>query len=146
MLPTQSWFKPLIIHNLPFCLAPLLRIKLNFFRGLCQKMTKIFALSKIETDINQNLTDDFCFLFVRSEDFSIETIFSGKIWVYQINFWKKKINVLYAKLNKRTEVAINIYSTASCFLLSIYSMFIAENNQKSLSRFLVYEFSFTFSL
>ena len=63
---------------------------------------------------------------------------------YQINFWKK-MKVLYGKFNDATEeVAISIYSAANCFLRYMYSVFMTMINQKYQSRFLVYDFSFTY--
>ena len=34
-------------------------IKLNSFRSLCEKMTKMCTYFKTETDVGQNLIDDF---------------------------------------------------------------------------------------
>ena len=55
----------------------------------------------------------------------------------------EKTEALHAELNERTEAATSSYSAEVNFLQYIYSMLAAKNHQKTQSRCLVYEFSFT---
>ena len=56
-------------------------------------------------------------------------------------YFLKKMEVLYAELNKRVEAAASSYSAAGDFLQNIYSAIMAKNHQKIQSRCLVHEFS-----
>ena len=55
----------------------------------------------------------------------------------------KKMEALYAELNKRAEAATSSYSATGNFAQYIYSVFVTKNHQKIESRCLVHEFSFT---
>ena len=54
------------------------------------------------------------------------------------------MEALHAELNEKTEVAPSSYSATTIFFLQYnYSVLLAKNHQKSRSRCLVQEFSFT---
>ena len=82
---------------------------------------------KIETDVVQNLIDNF---FLSEKKYGGTGLISEK-------------KVLYAKLNERAEAATSSYSAATDFLQYIYSALVAKNHQKVRSRCLVHVFSFT---
>ena len=88
-------------------------IKLNYFRGLCEKTTQMCTYFKTETDVsNQNLIDDFFFKFERP--------FHRKVIKWKKNgvtkLLSQKTETLYAEPNKSVEAATNSYSAAGTFL------------------------------
>ena len=67
-----------------------------------------------------------------------------KIW--SMGLISEKMQVLYAKINKRTDAATSSYSVTGNFLPYIYSVPVAKNHQNIWSRCLVHEFSFRYFL
>ena len=86
---------------------------------------------KTETDVAQNLIDDFSCNSDCQKTFPQEGLTSGKT------------EVLFAELDKGAEAATCSYSATGTFLQNIYFVLMAENNQKIQSRCLDYKFSFT---
>ena len=72
-----------------------------------------------ETDVAQNLINDFFFFFLLSE-----------IWGYSNNF-SKKTAAFYAEPNEREEAATSSYSATRDFLKYIYSALVAKNRRRS---------------
>ena len=84
--------------------------------------TKVCTHFKTETDVSQNLIDDF-FLF-----FSIRRILSGGKYGYGgTGLVSEKTEALYAELNKRAAAATSRYSQTGDFLQHIYSVLVAKN-------------------
>ena len=95
---------------------------------------------KIETDVAQNLIDDFFLtLTVRGpfhwKDFKCKK--HGRTGLIS-----EKTEALYAELNKRPEAATSSYSTIGDFLQNFYSVLLTKNHQEIQFRCLVHEFSF----
>ena len=97
---------------------------------------------KTETDVAQNLIDDFFQTLTVRGPFQKKK--KKKKGGYGINFLKKKKKkALYAELNKRVEAATSSYSATGEFLQYIYSVLVVKNHQKIWSRYLFNEFSIT---
>ena len=109
-------------------------------------MTYMCTYFKIETDIAQNLIDNFvsnfgCQKTFPQEEFLLKRIRGQGLGQGQSGLILEKIESLYAKLNKRTEAATSGYSATGDFLQHIYSVLVAKNHHKIHSRS-VNEFSF----
>ena len=96
---------------------------------------------KTETDVAQNLNDDFFLTLTASgpfhrKDFKWEK-YGGTGLI------SEKMEALYAELNERAEAATSSYSITGDFLQYIYSVFVAMNHLKIWLRCSVHEFSFT---
>ena len=98
------------------------------------------GISKTETDVAQNLTDDF-FLTLTVRGTFHRMDFKWKKIGGTGGYFLKKMEVWYAELNERVEAAASSYSAAGDFLQNIYSAIMAKNHQKIQSRCLVHEFS-----
>ena len=84
---------------------------------------KVCTHFKTETDVSQNLIDDF-FLFF----FSVRRILSGGKYGYGgTGLISEKTEALYAELNKRAAAATSRYSQTGDFLQHIYSVLVAKN-------------------
>ena len=81
-------------------------------------MTQMCSYFKTETDLVQNLIDDFSFNF----DLSIGRILSEKKYV-GTGLISEETEALYAELNERMESATSSYSATTDFLQYIYSVF-----------------------
>ena len=81
-------------------------------------MTQMCSYFKTETDLVQNLIDDFSFNF----DLSIGRILSEKKHV-GTGLISEETEALYAELNERMESATSSYSATTDFLQYIYSVF-----------------------
>ena len=74
---------------------------------------------KTETDVVQNLNDDFSFFSIFEEDLSIGRILSEKNMGVRVLI-SEKTDVLYTKLNEKAEAATSSYSAITDFLQYIY--------------------------
>ena len=97
---------------------------------------------KIETDVAENLIDDFfsnfdCQRILPQKGFYVKKKYAGTGLI------SEETDVLYAELNKRAKTATSSYSTTGDFLKCICSVLVAKNHQRYGSRCLVHEFSFT---
>ena len=96
---------------------------------------------KTETDVAQNLIDNFFF------NSDCEELFIGRVLSEKkyegTELIPEKTEVLYAELNERAVAATNSYSATDGFLQCIYSVLVTKNHQKIRSRCLVHEFPVT---
>ena len=95
-----------------------------------------------ETDVNQNLIDDFLIVTLTVTGLSIGRVLNEK-GGGGTGLLSEKKEVLYAEFNERTEAATSSYSATSNILQYIYSVFLAKSGQKNQSKCLVHKFSFT---
>ena len=77
-----------------------------------------------------------------TEDHSIGWILSEKKY-RGTGLVSEKMEIFYAKLNERVETATSRYTATDELLQYIYSVVVAKNHQKILSRCLLHGFSFT---
>ena len=100
-----------------------------------------------ETDVNQNLIDDFLIVTLTVTGLSIGRVLNekgvGGGGGGGTGLLSEKKEVLYAEFNERTEAATSSYSATSNILQYIYSVFLAKSGQKNQSKCLVHKFSFT---
>ena len=100
-----------------------------------------------ETDVTQNLIDDFLIVTLTVRGLSIGRVLSEKKGGVGgrggTGFLSEKKEALYAEFNERAEAATSSYSTTSNILQYIYSGFLAKSGQKNQSECLVHKFSFT---
>ena len=96
-----------------------------------------------ETDVNQNLIDDFLIVTLTVTGLSIGRVLNEKGGGGVTGLLSEKKEVLYAEFNERTEAATSSYSATSNILQYIYSVFLAKSGQKNQSKCLVHKFSFT---
>ena len=99
-----------------------------------------------ETDVNQNLIDDFLIVTLTVTGLSIGRVLNekgGGGGGGGAGLLSEKKEVLYAEFNERTEAATSSYSATSNILQYIYSVFLAKSGQKNQSKCLVHKFSFT---
>ena len=96
-----------------------------------------------ETDVNQNLIDDFLIVTLTVTGLSIGRVLNEKGGGGGTGLLSEKKEVLYAEFNERTEAATSSYSATSNILQYIYSVFLAKSGQKNQSKCLVHKFSFT---
>ena len=95
-----------------------------------------------ETDVNQNLIDDFLIVTLTVTGLSIGRVLNEKRGG-GTGLLSEKKEVLYAEFNERAEAATSSYSATSNILQYIYSVFLAKSGQKNQSKCLVHKFSFT---
>ena len=97
-----------------------------------------------ETDVNQNLIDDFLIVTLTVTGLSIGRVLNEKGGGGGgRGLLSEKKEVLYAEFNERTEAATSSYSATSNIFQYIYSVFLAKSGQKNQSKCLVHKFSFT---
>ena len=96
-----------------------------------------------ETDVTQNLIDDFLIVTLTVRGLSIGRVLSEKKRGGRYGVLSEKKEALYAEFNERAEAATSSYSTTSNILQYIYSGFLAKSGQKNQSECLVHKFSFT---
>ena len=83
---------------------------------------------KTETDVVQNLIDDFLFFQLwLSEDLSIRRIVSNKNYG-GTGLLSEKTEALHVEPNERAEAATSSYSAAVDFIQCIYSVFVIKNH------------------
>ena len=100
-------------------------LTLIILRLYVKEWPKCARISK-QTDVAQNLIDDFFFLTL-SEDHSIGRILiEKKIWGYGSTSWENGSFVW--ELNERAEAATSSYSAAVDFLQYIYSVLVVKNH------------------
>ena len=90
-------------------------------------MTQMYTYFKTKTDVAQNLTDKF-----------LSNFDCGGMGLIS-----EKTEALFVELNEKAESATSSYSAPDNFSQYIYSVLVAKNQKKILSRCLVHEFFFT---
>ena len=104
-------------------------------------MTKMCTNFKTETDVAQNLIEDFFSSFHCQRPFHKKD-FKGKN-IGGMGLLSEEMEVLCAELNKRAEAATSSYSAAGDFLQYIYFVVVDKNYHKIQSKCLAHEFFFT---
>ena len=98
-------------------------IKLNYFTSLCEKMTKMYAYFKTETNVASSKSDRWFF-----SNFHCQKAFP---WEKNggTGLISEKAEDLYTELNKRVKAATSSFSATGDFLQYIYSVLVAKNHQ-----------------